>query len=469
MEQGSQDSRIRQKMVEAGISAPAIRSFEDNVKRLSSGGDGLIRESDISPVADLPRLDDVGPLSGREKDLGAGLAVIKLNGGLGTGMGLDRAKSLLEVKDGLTFLDLIAKQILALRENIHPGIQFLLMNSFVTREDSLRALEKYPGLSLGGELDFLQSKVPKIDVETMVPVEWPENPALEWCPPGHGDLYLSFFASGQLDSLIQKGVKYAFISNSDNLGAFPDLRVIDYMDREDIPFLMEVTPRTEADRKGGHLARRKSDGRLILREGAQCPTEETDSFQDIARYRYFNTNNLWVRLDHLRAAVSEHGGFLPLPLICNRKHVDPTRADSPEVFQLETAMGAAIEMFEGARALEVPRTRFAPVKKTEDLMALRSDCYEMTAEFQVRLVESRDQRPPDVQLDSKYYKFISDFDRLVGCDPSLKNCESLTISGPVEFQEPVTFGGRVEVVNQTGQPLPCPSGSYSDETIHVSS
>lgn len=467
MERRSQDSRIRQKMVEAGISAPAIRSFEDNVNRLRSGGDGLIRESDIAPVTDLPRLDEVETLSGREGELGGQLAVIKLNGGLGTSMGLDRAKCLLEVKYKLTFLDLIARQILALRKNVHPGIHFLLMNSFVTRADSLRALEKYADLSSGGEPDFLQSKVPKINVGNMEPVEWPENPALEWCPPGHGDLYLSFFASGRLDELIQKGVRYAFISNSDNLGAFPDLRIIDYMDRGEIPFLMEVTARTEADRKGGHLARRLSDGRLILREGAQCPNEESEAFQDIARYGYFNTNNLWIRLDHLRAAVSEHGGFLPLPLICNRKHVDPTRSDSPEVFQLETAMGAAIEMFEGAQALEVPRSRFAPVKKTEDLMALRSDCYELSPEFQVRLVQSRGQRPPDVQLDSRYYKFISDFDRLVACIPSLKECQSLKISGPVAFQEPVSLKGKVEVIHEGDEPAVCPAGSYTDQTVHL--
>jgi len=72
-----------------------------------------------------------------------------------------------------------------------------------------------------------------------------------------------------------------------------------------------VTRRTAADRKGGHLARRTADGRLLLREVAQCPDADLESFQDISRHKYFNTNSLWLRLDALKAQLAADAGVLP--------------------------------------------------------------------------------------------------------------------------------------------------------------
>ncbi|MEM6821877.1 MAG: UTP--glucose-1-phosphate uridylyltransferase [Verrucomicrobiota bacterium] len=458
---------IREKMVQAGISAPAIRSFEANYLKLAQGETGMMSESTLSPVDSIPSFNDLEEPNLIPTELGAKLVVVKLNGGLGTGMGLDKAKSLLEVKDGLTFLDLISRQILFLRKAVNPQLQFLLMNSFSTRKDSLHYLEQYPELPNGRPMDFLQSKVPKISVDTMEPLDWPADPGLEWCPPGHGDIYLSLFATGLLDQLIRDGIQYAFISNSDNLGAYPDFKILQYMDQESIPFLMEVTRRTEADRKGGHLARRKSDKRLVLREGAQCPSADQDAFQDIEKHGFFNTNNLWIRLDHLRALMSENGGYLPLPLIRNEKTVDPTKSDSPAVYQLETAMGAAIEMFEGAQALEVPRTRFAPVKKTDDLLALRSDAYEITEDFRVQLIQERHGIPPTIKLDSEYFKMINGFDRHISSIPSLKDCKRLTVKGSVLFEKPVSVKGDVTVTNSKSDSRPLPEGSYCDQEVDV--
>ena len=167
-----------------------------------------------------------------------------------------------------------------------------------------------------------------------------------------------------LDRLLKEGYLYLFVSNSDNLGATMDPALLNWFAGSDMPFLMEVTTRTSADRKGGHLAKRKSDGQLLLRESAQCPEEDMDVFQDINRHRYFNTNNLWLRLDDLAEGLRRNGGLLPLPVITNQKTVDPRDKKSPAVYQLETAMGAAIGCFSGAGAVVVPRTRFAPVKTT---------------------------------------------------------------------------------------------------------
>jgi len=320
----------------------------------------------------------------------------------------------------------------------------VLMNSFATRDESLAALQRYDELAGEIPLDFVQNKEPKLRVEDLQPVEWPPNPELEWCPPGHGDIYTALVTSGMLETLLEHGYEHAFVSNSDNLGAVLDPRILAWFAAERIPFLMEVADRTEADRKGGHLASRASDGQLLLRESAQCSDEDMDFFQDIDRHRYFNTNNLWLRLDRLAEALELNGGLLPLPVIRNQKTVDPRNKKSPAVYQLETAMGAAIECFAGAGALVVPRTRFAPVKTTSDLLALRSDAYVITEDGRAMLAPERKGIPPEIDLDGDHFKLVDQLDAaLAGGVPSLLHCRRLTVRGPVRFSSSDRFEGDV--------------------------
>ena len=295
-------------------------------------------------------------------------------------------------------------------------------------------------------LDFIQNKEPKISVDDLEPVSWPQQPSLEWCPPGHGDLYTALVTSGMLEALLDAGYEHAFVANSDNLGAVLDARILAWLRAERIPFLMEVTERTEADRKGGHLARRREDGRLVLRETAQTPDEDLEALQDLSRHRFANTNNLWVDLRALDATMRERDGVLGLPMIRNEKTVDPSDKSTPAVYQLETAMGAAIEVFEGARALDVPRTRFAPVKTTDDLLVLRSDAYELTDDAHVVLASERDGRVPFVELDSDHFKLLREFEeRFPAGPPSLKECERLVVEGDVRFGADVVVRGEVTV------------------------
>ena len=204
------------------------------------------------------------------------------------------------------------------------------MNSFATRDDTLAALERYPDLPVSDlPLDFMQGKVPKLLEDGFGPVEWPADPSLEWAPPGHGDVYSSLRTSGMLERLLSGGYRYLFLSNSDNLGAVLDPRILDWFAREGLPFLSESTDRTESDRKGGHLARSREDGRLVLRETAQTPEADVDSFEDVSRHRYFNCNNIWVDLEALDRALDERDGVLGLPMIVNNKTVDPGDSSSP--------------------------------------------------------------------------------------------------------------------------------------------
>ena len=264
----------------------------------------------------------------------------------------------------------------------------------------MRALESHPDLDTGLPVHFLQSMEPKLDAESLAPVSWPPDPSLEWCPPGHGDVYSSLRSSGMLDALLEHGFRYAMISNADNLGLRrPTPGSRRHLERGEIPFLMEVVEGTEADRKGGHIARRRADGQLVLRETAQTPPEDEESFRDYRRWRYYNTNSLWVDLHVLKEKLDETGGVLELPLIINRKTVDPRDPSSPPVIQLESAMGAAIGSFKGAQLLCVPRARFVPVKTTDDLLVLRSDVYTLSDELVVSAVPERAGDLPYVELD----------------------------------------------------------------------
>jgi UTP--glucose-1-phosphate uridylyltransferase len=429
-----------EKMEAEGIPQAAIDTFRHYYEQLESGETGMLPEDSIEPVSDVTSFED---LPDSEAPLDEAV-VLKLNGGLGTSMGMTQAKSLIEAKDGLTFLDVIARQVGALRSRAGAEIPLVLMNSFYTRDDSLEALAKHPELESSVPPDFVQHKEPKLLVDSLEPVTWEDDPSLEWCPPGHGDLYTALLTSGMLDALLDGGFRYAFISNSDNLAAVLEPRVLAWIAREEIPFVMEVTDRTEMDRKGGHIARRGD--RYLLRETAQTPDEDLDKLQDIGRHKYVNTNNLWVDLRALRSLLEEQSGVLGLPLIVNKKTVDPGDKSTPEVFQLETAMGAAVGVFEGARPLRVPRTRFSPVKTTEDLLALRSDAYVLQDDARVELDARRDGRPPVVDLDDEYFKRLADFDaRFPEGAPSLVEAERLGVEGDVTFGRDVVVRGSVVV------------------------
>jgi UTP--glucose-1-phosphate uridylyltransferase len=434
-----------EKMRAAGAHAEAIRAFELAYERLDSGETAMLPSAELEPAGDIPALDDLP-----EADAPGALSqvvVIKLNGGLATTMGLQQPKSLMEARDGRSFLDLIIGQTLALRERHGVELPLVLMDSDSTREPTLEELARHPELdSEGIAPDFMQSVVPKLDAETLEPVSWPQAPALEWNPPGHGDVYGALRRSGMLDALLERGFRYAMISNADNLGSSVEARIAAHVAANEIPFLMEVVQGTEADRKGGHVARRTADGRLVLRETAQTPDSDEESFRDYRRWRWYNTNTLWVDLQVLAQRLEQSEGVLELPLIINRKTVDPRDPDSTPVIQLESAMGAAIGSFPGAALLQVPRTRFAPVKTTDDLLVLRSDVYEVGDDLRVEPVPARADALPYVELDKRYYRLIDAFEqRFPSGPPSLREAERLVVHGDVTFGGGVRVRGAVEL------------------------
>jgi UTP--glucose-1-phosphate uridylyltransferase len=423
-----------------------INVFKYYYYLLVSGSSGHIAEKDIAPVterdfrkySELERYEEAGRKALSET------VMIKLNGGLGTSMGLKKAKSLLPAKDGMTFLDIILNQTEHLRESSGSSIPLCFMNSFNTHADTMMQLN---GFENKGEipLAFLQHKYPKVLQKDYSPVNWKDS-EMEWNPAGHGDIYTSMVTSGLLEKLLKAGYRYAFISNVDNLGAVMDERLLGYMAENKYPFIMEVAQRTREDRKGGHLAR-LGNGRLVLREIAQCPEQDLQSFYDVDKHRFFNTNSIWLDLEVLEK-VFVYNRMMPLDLIVNPKTVDPRNASSPNVFQIETAMGSAISAFYNAAAVCVPRKRFSPVKTCSDLFSLMSDCYFLTDDFRIEPNPARERPLPTVQLDSRFYKKIDDFQERFPFDvPSLLQCDALKISGDVCFGPDVALKGEVMVSN----------------------
>ena len=428
-------------MKSEAVSLQTIQIFKYYFQLLMSGEKGKLSKNQItSPAANhIINFEELNDTTHQNLKR---LAVIKLNGGLGTSMGLSQAKSLLPVKDGYTFLDIISKQTIRLRELYNVKLPIMFMNSFYTSNDTLNFLKKYPELNNENlPLDFLQNKFPKVKKDDYMPLKDKHNDN-NWNPPGHGDLYNVLSNSAQsvslLDTMIDNGIEYIFVSNSDNLGAVVDPKILNCLLQDNIDFAMEVCNRTEMDKKGGHLAA-TTDGKLILREVAQCPEDEVEDFQNIQTYKYFNTNNLWIKLKSLKEKLKSYGGFLPLNLILNQKIVNTI-----PVYQLETAMGSAINLFDNSKAICVPRSRFLPVKKNQDLLLLWSDNYELDENSVLK--QKNGAKDTILDLDDNYFGKIDLLQN--ACKngvPSLYDCDFLKIRGDVKFGPNVKFVGKANV------------------------
>lgn len=448
------------KMKRAALPPLVIDVFRHYYAQVVDGETGYIPGEAALPVGQLLELTALNGHYRRAGRVALDRAVVlKLNGGLGTSMGMNGPKSLLPAKDGLSFLDIIVRQVLQMRRATGARLPLVLMDSFHTHRPTLAALNRYREFRQDVPVSFLQHKTPKVTAADLSPAVWPADPTKEWCPPGHGDLYAALSTSGMLEKLLNAGYEYAFISNADNLGATLDVDMLGYFALNELPFLMEVAHRTKADSKGGHLARRP-DGQLILREIAQCPPDELEQFQDVERYHYFNTNNLWLHLPTLQQLLAERKGVLGLPLIRNEKPVDPTHPQSYRVYQLETAMGSAIAVFTGAEAVCVPRSRFVPIKKNNDLLVLWSDVYRLTGEYQLEQTNPH-RALPLVDLDDRYYQLIDDLTaHFPHGAPSLVQAEELRVEGDVYFGKGVTVRGRVKVVQSGEAPLYVEDGAH---------
>jgi len=442
---------LRQRNCEGGVHPAAARAFERMYRAYRAGESGRMPWDEIAPlgtesIVPLREFEVPTMLAAGRRRLGE-VAWLVLNGGLGTSMEMQQAKSLLPVKEECTFLDLLVEHVLNLRRRHGVRLPLVFMNSFATREDTLRALAPHRS-ALEQQclpLDFMQHRFPRLREADGLPFGTAGDREA-WAPPGHGNLFLALRCSGLLDQLLERGVRWIFVSNADNLGATPHAGVLQYLAESGLEFAMEVTAKTAADVKGGTLVRR--GGRLQLLEIAQVEDAHRNEFQELDRFPVFNTNNLWVYLPALAHRLAR--GSLELPLIVNRKTLDGVA-----VVQLETAMGAAIGQFERSVGVLVGRERFAPVKTTNDLLVRRSDLYLRGEAAPLVVNPARDPRlgPPVVELDPRYYRGVTELNRRIPHAPSLVAARSLRVVGDVRFGQGVVVRGDVALRAAGGAPL----------------
>uniref|UniRef100_A0A2P2M0J3 UTP--glucose-1-phosphate uridylyltransferase n=3 Tax=Rhizophora mucronata TaxID=61149 RepID=A0A2P2M0J3_RHIMU len=434
------------------ISDNEKNGFISLVARYLSGEAQQIEWSKIETPTDevVVPYDSLATTPGAEetKKLLDKLVVLKLNGGLGTTMGCTGPKSVIEVRNGLTFLDLIVIQIENLNTKYGCNVPLLLMNSFNTHDDTIKIVEKYSKSNIEIHT-FNQSQYPRIVVDDFMPLPCKGQAGKDgWYPPGHGDVFSSLYNSGKLDALISKGKEYVFVANSDNLGAIVDLKILNHLITNKNEYCMEVTPKTLADVKGGTLI--SYEGKVQLLEIAQVPNEHVNEFKSIEKFKIFNTNNMWVNLKAIKRLVEADA--LKMEIIPNPKEVDGVK-----VLQLETAAGAAIRFFDHAIGINVPRARFLPVKATSDLLLVQSDLYTLEDGFVIRNKARTNPENPSIELGPEFKKvgnFLSRFKSL----PSIVELDSLKVAGDVWFGAGITLKGKVNIVAKSGAKLEVPDG-----------
>ncbi|CAN8269832.1 unnamed protein product [Cochlearia groenlandica] len=464
----------------ADMSEKEKSGFINLVSRYLSGEAQHIEWSKIQTPTDdiVVPYDNMSPVSqdvSETKNLLEKLVVLKLNGGLGTTMGCTGPKSVIEIRDGLTFLDLIVIQIENLNNKYGCKVPLVLMNSFNTHDDTQKIVEKYTNSNVDIHT-FNQSKYPRVVADEFVP--WPSkgktdkdgwydfilshdsilllfinspnnNLSLPRYPPGHGDVFPSLMNSGQLDAFLSQGKEYVFVANSDNLGAVVDLKILKHLIQNKNEYCMEVTPKTLADVKGGTLI--SYEGKVQLLEIAQVPDEHVNEFKSIEKFKIFNTNNLWVNLKAIKKLVEADA--LKMEIIPNPKEVEGVK-----VLQLETAAGAAIRFFDNAIGVNVPRSRFLPVKATSDLLLVQSDLYTLVDGFVTRNKARTSPSNPSIELGPEFKK-VSNFLGRFKSIPSIVELDSLKVSGDVWFGSSVVLKGKVNVTAKSGVKLEIQDGA----------
>lgn len=391
------------------------------------------------------------------------LVVLKLNGGLGTSMGCHGPKSVIPVRNDLTFLDLTVQQIESLNKTYNANVPLVLMNSFNTDEDTEKIVRKYKGFQVN-IYSFNQSAFPRISRDSLLPVARKyeiEDNMEAWYPPGHGDFYESFQKSGLLKQFINEGREYLFLSNIDNLGATIDLgilnRLVGETDGVCHEFVMEVTDKTRADVKGGTLI--QYENKLRLLEIAQVPNEHVDEFKSVKTFKFFNTNNIWAKLDAIERVLNEKS--MNTEIIVNNKTLD----NGLRVIQLETAVGAAMKCFENAIGINVPRSRFLPVKKTSDLLLVMSNLYHLKAGSLVMSPQRMFPTTPLVKLGDNHFSKVKEFLGRFANIPDIIELDHLTVSGDVTFGRGVSLRGTVIIIANHGDRIDIPPGAVLENKI----
>ena len=389
------------------------------------------------------------------------LVVVKLNGGLYNVMGCTGPRCVITVRNEFTFLDMHVQQVEKLNNKYGCEIPIVLMNSFNNHEETQKVFRKYTHVNVPLYC-FKQSQYPQIFKESFrtVPRSMSEEDKESWYPPGHGDFYQSFYNSGLLQKFIDDGKEYLFVSNIDNLGATIDLSILNYLLSQSCEqrseFVMEVTDKTKADVIGGTLIKYKEKLRLL--EISQVPKDYVEDFKAVSKFRIFNTNNLWVQLPAIKNLVESH--MLCMEIITNNTQIN----NGDKIIELSTAIGAAVKCFNHSIGVNVPRSRFLPVKTCSDLLLVMSNLYNMSNGTLLMSSQRQFSTTPFVKL-GNYFKKVKEFLKRFDGIPDIIDLDHLTVAGDVTFGRGIVLRGTVIIIANHGERIDIPSGTILENKI----
>lgn len=454
--------KFEKAMQSAGLSLSSMHRFRELFEEYRSQSRDFVDWNKIRsliPGANEDLIDQYQSITEEFREAGMRsldkLVLCKLNGGLGTTLGCQGPKSLVRVLGDDCFLSIILSQMKYHSLKFGPKVPLILLNSFATDAQTKDFVGEEHRRTLIIRM-LLQNTFMRIDRESLTPL--PEELAEKrFSPPGHGDVFFSLYQSGELERLIDAGKEFLFVSNSDNLGASIDLGILGYLVESKCAFLSEVTERSPNDLKGGVLVRSPADGvqsnasRIRLMELAQVPEDKKSEFFDVKRFPFFNTNNVWVHLPTLLDLIESRS--LAMDLIVNQKSMY-----GHDFVQLEQAMGSAIRSFEGAKGIVVPRSRFCPVKGSNELFLVRSNI--VSYKNGAFAIDAKKSAMPKIDLGATF-KNLEEFEKRLPEIPDIRNLKSLRVEGDVTFGKNITLSGDV-VLDGRKQPLHLEDGQVLD-------
>lgn len=370
----------------------------------------------------LVAYDNLAPLSQdirKTKEMLDKLVVVKFNGALGTSMGFNGPKSLIEIQEGVTLLDLVNQRIESLNAYYGCKVPLLLVNTNETHNATLKMLKKYSGSNL--------------DIHSFVQDQQPELQSLDG-PSDPGTAFLSLVNRATLDQLVSQGKEYALVVDTDNACALIDPKILNHLIQNNVEYCMEVTPATSTFSRTSLLS--SQEGKFKLANIAQSASKHCTR-----KFKFTDTRSVWV---NLKAAKR----LLETDAMTTEKF---SMSESADADDKESAAGSAIQLFGERIGVNVPQHRYLPVNSTSDLLVLWSDVYT----YDKGILTQNRSRNPSINLGPEFEK-VDDFEKRFKSIPSIVGLESLKVTGDVWFGSGVTLKGRVTIEVKPGVKLEIP-------------
>ncbi|CAN1226243.1 UTP--glucose-1-phosphate uridylyltransferase [Linum grandiflorum] len=377
---------------EPSISSKELGSEQSkSITRTSSATDEVL----VVPYESLvPILED----SEETKQILDKLVVVKLNSTLGTAVGFNGPKSMIDVRDGVTSLDLLVNQIQNLNQKYGSDIPLVLINSARTHDDTSKVLEQYStsnidilpvqqGQQLGESPDVLEN----------------EN---KLYASDQAAALRSLIDSGALDVLLAKGKEYVLVVSPDNSAVAVDAKILNHLITNKIVLCMEL----------GEIA-------------------EDPSAHSMEKFKFISTKTLWLSLNAIKRLAD---------------------TNSLKVDNVSTS-----ELFDKAVGINVPQSRFLQLNTTSDLLLVKSDLYAVIDGSLARNPFRSSPLDPSIQLGPEFEK-IDHFESRFQSIPSIVELDALKVTGDVWFGAGVTLKGNVSINAKPGTTLEIPNDSVID-------